>query len=401
MQQKLTILIYTWMLVYSQVGWCFDDDIAINEPNFKAENFLDYKAYEFRKSVQEEWYTVENGWRMAGGSLSADFAFVDSEIRLQKDLSETLSVRLQHEHDVYYARKPVKDPLVDIAIRPWHKAIELSFLGTAAFDKRQADLGFAVTLGERKANYLRFAWLNADNYYNEKNRFDASYYAQKPRTLSLQSAYRYDRWQLRLAAESDRPLTLVMPDTSSEFQYKNKKLELILDYHYANDALMGMTYRGWTTDKALAEAVDNRTQTLSHYLIDLYWLRPIRRNDELTVGFRFDRFNNRVRDLNNANRDYDYRFDTWQVYGLLNHNYSAHAGWGLGLYIGHTEETKDFLSITTDNNADSELQGKLRTSWEYRSLDNRDRLTFHFTFNLDDLIADPGDGGGVSYQSLF
>ena len=70
MQQKLTILIYTWMLAHSQVGWCFDNDIAINEPNFKAENFLDYKAYEFRKSVQEEWYTVENGWRMAGGSMS-------------------------------------------------------------------------------------------------------------------------------------------------------------------------------------------------------------------------------------------------------------------------------------------------------------------------------------------
>jgi len=134
------------MLVHSQVGWCFDGDIAINEPNFHTENFLDFKAYEFRKSVQEEWYTVENGWRVAGGSLGIDLAFVDSEIRLQKDLSDTLSVRLQHEHDVYYARKPVRDPLMEIAIRPWHKAIELSFLGTATFDKRQADLGFAATV---------------------------------------------------------------------------------------------------------------------------------------------------------------------------------------------------------------------------------------------------------------
>ena len=190
MQQKLTILISTLMLVHSHLGWCFDDDIAINEPNFKAENFLDYKAYEFRKSTRGEWHTVENGWRMAGGSLSADIAFVDSEIRLQKDLSDTLSVRLQHEHDVYFARKPIKDPLLDIAIRPWDKDLELSFLGTAAFDKRQSDLGFAVTLGKRKANYLRFSWLSVAHYYNQKNLFDSSYYEKKPRTLSLESTFR-------------------------------------------------------------------------------------------------------------------------------------------------------------------------------------------------------------------
>lgn len=401
MQRILTIICGVLFLAYPHVGWCFDDDLTINEPNFKPENFLDYKAYEFRKSVQEEWYTVENGWRMTGGSLSRDIAFVDSEIRLQKDLSDTLSVRLQHEHDAYYAIKPVKDPQVEIAIRPWHEAIELSFLGTAAFDKRQADLGYAATLGERRANYLRFASLSVDQYYNEKNLFDTSYYAQKPRTLTLQSAYRYDRWQLRLAAESDRQLKLVMPDTSREFQYKSQKLELVLDYHYAYKALMGMTYRGWNTDKALAEAADNRTQTLSHHLIDLYWLRPIRSNDELTVGFRFDRFEYQIRDLNNSNRHYDYRFDTWQLYSLLQHDYSPHAGWGLGVYIGHTEETKDYLSSAIDNKSENELQGKLRTSWEYRSLNNKDRLTFHFTFNLDDLIADPGDGGGISYQSLF
>lgn len=401
MQLKLIIISGILILAYTQPGWCFDDDISINEPNFKSENFLDYKAYEFRKSVQEEWYTVENGWRMAGGSLSADIAFVDSEIRLQKALSDTLTVRLQHEHDVYYAIKPVSDPLVEMAIRPWRKAIELSFLGTVAFDKRQSDLGFAFTLGERKANYLRLVWLSVDHYYNEKNTFDSSYYTQKPRTLSFQSAYRYDRWQLRLATESDRPLTLVMPDTTSTFHYENEKLELVLDYHYSNNALLGLAYRGWNTDKSLAEVVENRSQTLSHHLIDVYWLGPIRQNDELTIGFRFDRFINNLHDINDSNGDYDYQFDTWQVYGLLNHDYSPHAGWGLGLYIGHTEENKDYLSIATDNKPNNELQAKLRTSWEYRSFDSKDRLTFHFTFNLDELITDPGDGGGISYQGLF
>ena len=409
MRQRLVIICCTWILTYAQAGWCFDDDIAINEPNFKPENFLDYKAYEFRKSVQEEWYAAENGWRMTGGSLSADVAFVRGEIRLQKDLSDILSMRLLYEQDVYYARKPAQYPLLEIAVRPWNNPIELSFLGSAAFDKRQSDLGFAATLGKRTANYLRLASLSVDHFYNSKNIFDNSYYAQRPHTLSLQGAYRYERWQLRFTAENDKHLSLVMPDTASEFQYKSKMNEGTLDYHYANKALFGVTFRDWTTDKALSEAVSNRKQTLSHHLIDLYWLQPIRRNDELTVGIRYDRFENRLRDLNNADGHYNYQFDTLQLYGLMQHDYSVHAGWGLGIYIGDTAETKDYLSVATDNKANRQWQGKFRTSWEYHSLGNssgnssgiKDRLTFHFTFNLDNLIDDPGDGAGISYQSVF
>jgi len=401
MHQKFTIVCCACIVTYAQVGWCFDDDISINEPNFKPENFLDYKAYEFRKSVQEEWYAVENGWRMTGGSLSADTAFVESDIRLDKVLSKTLSVRLLYEHDVYYDMKPVEHPMVEFAVRPWKQPIELSFLGAPTFDKRQADLGFAATVGKRNANYLRLTSLSVDHHYNDKNSFDDSYYEQEPHTVTLQGAYRYDRWQLRFSAENDRQFTFVMPDTPSEFQYENKLYESSVDYHYAHKALIGVAYRKWTTKKALAETVDNQEQRLSHYFIDLYWLQHIRHNDELTIGTRFDRFDNKLRDINNANNSYDYRFDTWQVYGMIQHDYSAHAGWGLGVYIGDTGETKDYLSIDTDNKARKEWQGKLRTSWEYRSLDNKDRLTFHFTFNLDDLIDDPGDGAGISYQGLF
>lgn len=401
MYRKLALLYCTWLLAYAQVGWCFDDDIAINEPNFNPENFLDFKAYEFRKSVQEEWYAVENGWRMTGGSLGASVAFVDGEVRLQKDLSDIFAVRFLYEQDVYYAIKNSKHPQIEFALHPWQAPLELSFLGTVAFDKRQSDLGFAATLGKRRSNYLRITSLSVDHYYNDKNIFDNAYYERRPHTLSLQGAYRYDRWQLRFSAENDRHLMFVMPDTSSVFQYKNKRDEFTLDYHYTRKALIGMRYRGWTTKKALSKIGDNRKQTLRHHLIDIYWLQPVRRADELTMGFRFDRFENRLRDLNDANGHYNYRFDTWQLYGLLNHDYSPHAGWGLGLYVGDTQETKDYLSVTTDNKAKRLWQGKLRTSWEYRSLDNKDRLTFHFSFNLDNLIRDPGDGAGISYQSVF
>lgn len=383
------------------VAWGFDNDIAINEPNFKPENFLDYKAYELRKSVSEQWYESANGWRIAGGSLSQDIAFIDSELRLQQKLSEHLTVRFNHREDTYYARKPLQYPLLEIAVRPWQQPFDISLLGSTAFDKRQSELGFAATLGELQGNYVRLASISVDHFYNSKNLFDASYYEKKPHTLSLQAAYRLERWQARLSAEHDKPLRLIMPDTSGAFNYRGNSYELVLDYHITARELAGISLKNWQVDKTLQDATSDRQQDLSHFQIDLYWVQPWQQNAEITLGTRLDDFDNRLRNHLNPNGHYDYEFRTWQVYGIYHKDYSPHAGWGLGLYLGDTAETKDYLSNPTDDKAHREVQSKLRTSWEYHSADQRSRLTFHFTFNLDDLIADPGDGGGMSYQGLF
>ena len=332
MHPRLIISLFCCLTV--PLAWGFDNDLAINEPNFKPENFLDYKAYEFRKSVSEQWYTSANGWRIAGGSLSEDIAFIDSEIRLQQRLSPHLTVRLNLREDTYYARKPLQYPLLEIAVRPWQQPLDISLLGTTAFDKRQSELGVALTLGELQADHLRLSSISVDHYYNDKNLFDASYYEQKPHTLALQAAYRFAHWQTRLYAEQNKQLRFIMPDTGSAFEYEGDSLELIIDYHIAPRSIGGMSLKVWEVDKSLQEAALHRQQSLRHQQLDLYWLRPWATATEITLGMRFDQFDNRLRNLTTSTGHYDYRFTTWQLYGIYHKDYSPHAGWGLGLYLG-------------------------------------------------------------------
>ncbi len=379
----------------------FDDDISLNEPNFHPENFLDMKAYAFGKSADDQWLAAGSGWRMTGGSLGLNLSYVDSEIRLHQRLSDYFSIRFDQAYRVYYAIKPLEHPLLDIGWRPFGNELELSFIGTAAHDKRQSDLGYALSWGDQPGDYIRVSWLSVDHFYNEKNVMDDAYYEDQPTTVTLDMAGTLADWRLRLSIERDSPLTLVMPLEGRLFRHNSENAEMLLDYVLSADESIGIELGFWITDKALADTTSDRVQSLGHRNIDIYWVRPFREKDELTLGLRSDLFANRMRNRTDAGGSYDYLFSTTQLYAMLQHNYSAHAGWGLGVYIGDVDEKNDYLLNPADDMMRSYIQGKLRSSWTYRSLDERHRFSFHFSFNLDDLWADPGDGAGMSYQGLF
>jgi hypothetical protein len=399
--KRIRICIVLCLMIVASHAWAFDEDIAIDEPSFKPENFLDIKAYEFSKLVDEQWYRHPNGWRMRGGSLDYNLAYIDSEIRLAQHLSDKVTMRFEQQYFTYYARKPFQAPLLELGVRPLKPPVELALLGTPTYDKQKADLGLGLTLGHRTGDYFRFAYLNVDRYYNSKNVFDNSYYEKSPHTLSLQGAYRYKQWELRLDRERYDPLQLIIPERNEDFRYRGNKLNFILNYHLTKGALTGITIYGLNIDKSLDNDVENRTQKLNHHMMDVYWAGPYKLFDEMGFGLRLDQFDNRVRDLDNHNGSYDYTFDTLQVYGTLKRDYTSHAAWGLGLYVGDVTRHKDFLTRSTDNNPEKTTQAKLRTSWEYHSQDKRSRFTAHITFNLDGLSHRPGDGGGLSYQGLF
>ena len=380
----------------------FDDDIAINDPDFKNENFLDIKAYQFRQSLRQQWYDTENGLSITGGSLGENILTIQSELLLKHSLSDSVDIRLQHQEDSFYGIKPYARPLFEVAAHPWQIPLELSFLGYPTYDKRQSDMGFAISFGLRPRNYLRITWLEQDFYYNEKNEFDASSYQQPPRVLGIEGDYSVTKkLRTRFSWRYSKPLTLVDTDENLFFEHQSKQIDLVLDYFYKNDALVGISYRGFEIDKALQDTQQDRSQVLGFDSIDFYWAHFFTTGDEITLGTQFDAFENQLRDVSSPNEHFNYTFSTWQVYSTYYHKYSSHTAWELGIYIGDVKARRDYLQAgRTDRQKDS-VEAKLRTSWEYHSLEGHGTIILHLGFNLDNLSNDPGDGGGISYQVAF
>lgn len=73
--------------------------------------------------------------------------------------------------------------------------------------------------------------------------------------------------------------------------------------------------------------------------------------------------------------------------------------WQPGLYIGNTNEPNDFYLPDEDHS--DETESKLNFVWAHHAADKKASFFFHISLNLDDLANDPGDDGGMTYQSTF
>ena len=123
------------------VALAFDDDKAISDVRLKDESFLDISAHSFRKSLELQWFNTLSGWRMGGGSVSTNRAFVQADLRMRHELSRKFQFGFELQHDHFYAPKSIPLPLVFADVYPSSRYdIGVSFLGTPAHDKRQSDL---------------------------------------------------------------------------------------------------------------------------------------------------------------------------------------------------------------------------------------------------------------------
>jgi len=356
------------------------------------------KAYDFRWSLQQQWHDTENGFRISGGSIGPDRLAIESEIRLKHSLSNDVDVRVQLKEETFYDKKPLPHPLLEIALHPWLIPIELSVLGTAAYDKRQADLGAAISFGLRPQNYFRVIWLEQDYFYNSKNVFDESRYTQRPRVFQIHSDYWFNT-QLhgQFSWQQSRPLTLLLTEEKQKFQQKSKQLHLGLSYHYQQNNIFAIAYHNFEIDKSLEEN-EHQQQTITFNSLDIHWTRFFYFSYEVTVGSQLDIFSNQLRNITFPDQHFDDSFSTWQLYSTLYHSYSSHAAWDIGLYMGRVKKEKNYLQKDISDTQKNATETKLRTSWEYHSVNHNSSLIFHFSFNLDDLANDPGDGGGISFQ---
>ena len=397
-----TSLCLSCLLSVFSTALAFDNDFEINNINLDEENFLDIKAHRFRKSLEYQWYDNTTAWRITGASLDSDILFLQTELKLQHALSEYVNVRLEIEQEVYYADKDFPQPTAEVEFYPWAGDLGFSLLGTPTHEKREMDLGFAVIWGRRPWNYTRFEYLDVDSLYNQKNVTDNTFYSQEPETMKLEGAYQIgEHYKLRFEVSHDKPLELIDPDNNGIFKHEASDYFLLFDYQPTLDSVFGMTVNGFTLDKSSAQTGQDQQQESDYISADIYWVQGMGKQYELRFGTQYDHITNNIRDFITSKNNQNYFMKTLQVYTTAYHPFNEHMAWDLGLHVGHVEEEENFLQNSSNNKLNESVQAKLRFGFEYASSDGRNSLQLNISLNADDLFSDPGDGGGISFQSVF
>lgn len=385
-------------------GWAFDRDYKINTPDFQKENFLDLQSYQLRPQLQEKWHETLNGLRVVSGSLGLDFLYLTTEIRMEQAVSQHLVASYRLKNEEFYAVKPLRQQ-VGLEFR-FLENYAIAGIGMLAYDKRVGELGVAFTWGKRPWQYLRVSQLEQGPYYNEKN-FEDDRFVKEPVEHDIEGAYKFlGKWSFRFHLSLDHPLEHYFPNKQLTFEHRGEAADWVLEYKPAEKERWGLAYRGFDFEKSritpfFVDDEERQRQTLQYLSMDFYWLRPIWHKHTLTLGTRYDRFRNLLRNLSNQDESFDYQFDTWQVYGTWLHPWGSWWNLDYGLYVGKSKEDEDFLTdVKTDSSGDS-IEAKLRIGLELYNLDNEGHLFFTTTWNVDNFFADFWDGGHGAYQTRF
>ena len=393
----------------------FDNDFEINDINLDSENFLDIKAHRFRKSLEYQWYDATTAWRITGASLDAELTFLQTELKLQHELSDYVNVRLQFEQEVFYADKELLFPVTEVEFYPWAGNswagdFGFSLLGIPAYEKRDMDLGVALIWGRRPWGYTRFEYVEVDSLYNQKNVSDNTFYSKEPKAMKLEGAYQFGgqlggNYKLRFTLSRDTPLELIDPDNNGLFKHESSHYFLLFDYQPEPGSVIGISINGFTLDKSSIQMVSggnqNQQQATDYISADIYWVQGLGKQYEIRVGSQYDRIKNDIRDLITNSNDLDYFMDTLQVYATAYHPFNENMAWDLGLYVGQVEEQQNFLSDNARDVFTESTQVKFRVGFEYSSSDGRNTLQFNGSFNVDGFFDNIGDGAGISFQSVF
>ena len=397
---KLFLIILLIFVIYSSAQ-AYDDNGTINRITLDKENFLDIKAYQPRKSLDYQWYDSSNAARIYGGSLDQDRLYLLTGIKLQSDLSDYVTVRIHDEQEVFYAIEPIPLPQMEIAVSPWGSQFGISMLGAAAYDKRQADLGGAISWGRQPWNYTRLAWLKVDAMYNRKNDFDESYYSTDPTTTQLQGAYFLaDKHKIRYSLAMDSASTLITPETQGAFRQKGFRYNFLYDYQLDNQHIAGTSVHGFEKHKSIDQTAQHQNQDTVFTSADVYWAN-LDRNREQRIGLQFDAINNKFYDNLAPDNSIEYSLQTIQLYGTQHLPYGPHMAWDFGVYLGWAMEDKTYSTASNANEENNSFQGKFRTGFEYSSLDRKSVLILNFSLELDNLFQSPLNGGSASFQRVF
>ena len=404
----ITITCCCVLLVETQFSsvWAYGESSVISHSYLNQENFLDIKSYQFHKLKEDEWFESQGGWRLTGGSMGMDLLFTNLELRLPHRLGEKATVYFKARQEEFYEIKPFRY-LVEVEWRAI-ELIGLSFLGMPEYDKRNADQGGSISLGERPWNYIRFQKLLQDLYYNEKNFYDTSYYSPYPVENNIEGSFSWKNWRGRFIYFQDAPFKQFFPKQDLTISYESKDNTAIMDYHFGEKKIAGLSWRNFeihkrreTKNSSETSSPNNREQQLLYSSTDLYWLYPLNSEFHGTFGLREDRFKNLFRQLDFPFDDYNYHLWTLQLYSIVRHKTSIDRFFEYAIYAGDTDKVTNYLSNERMDKISRKPELKLRVSLDFQDSSNQSALMFTTTWNLDNFFKEFWDGGNISYQKTF
>jgi len=318
---------------------------------------------------------------------------------LHHELSEYASMRLNYDQQIELFDKNLQPPGLEFEVRPVPRyPVSISLVGSFQFEKSGSEQGFAITYGDRTKNYIRYTNTAVDKYHNQKTG-DASHYITPPHVRLLESAY---HWSPKLYAwfqyKRFTPMDFVFADLITSFEHQGHQYDGFIKYKRDKDNHYKVRIKGLDIEQSKTGTV-NEAQQLKYHSVDLKWLLRQSHAFRYSAGFRYDKFSNDIFSSLTDTQVLDYPFRTRQIYSTMTHQYHAQKSWELGLYLGLTNEPNDFLNPTEDHS--EVVETKLNFVWGYYSINKRAAAFVHISFNLDDFNEDPGDGGGLTYQSTF
>lgn len=393
------------------MGYCanlmaFDNDIRIDNPNFRLETFVDIKSYQFNKIQKDQWYVEDNGWRTASGSLDFDRLYINTQLKLKQPLSNHLTLHVRHHEETFYDIKPAQRSEIELAVTPFSLPLAFSLIGTPTYDKRQSDIGGALTLGSYPWRFIKMSHIQQDLYFNEKNVYDDNEYRRIPEQTRLGAGLNYREWHFRLNIARDQPAWYQFSDAGNtplnqNFRSHGYEYLGVVDYHYnsnSNTELVGIEFKGFHQEKSLSDNSAGNDlkiqQTLNLKSYDAYVLWDLHPNKHFTLGLQFDEFQNQITDAASTTASSSI-YNTLQGYSILNHRQSPTQAFEYAFFLGDADKDRDHNT-----------EAKLRFSWHYQSKDSSDQFICHINFNMDEYNQwedpnDTWDGGGISYQVIF
>lgn len=375
------------------------DDFSIIRPNLNTEHYLDINKAEFDEGMSDDWYQTDNGWRISSHSLTTDQTYLHTQIKLHHELSDYASMHLNYDQEIEHRDEDLQPPGLEFEVRPVPRyPISVSIVGSFQYEKSHSEQGGAITYGDRKASFIRYAYIAIDKYYNQKI-YDDSRYITPQHSRQLESAYHWsDNLYAWLSYRQFTPMEFLFDDQVTQFEHQGSDYEAFIKYKHDKDNHYKIRIKGFDIEQSQTGTTNERQQ-LNYQSIDLKWLLRQSHAYRYSAGLRYDKFTNNIFSTLTDAEVLDYPFRTRQIYSTMTHQYHAQKSWELGLYLGLTNELNDFELPDEDHSEVTET--KLNFVWGYYSVNKRAAAFLHISFNLDNFSEDPGDGGGLTYQSTF